>query len=206
MRDMLTIGLEHLTGGQTDKAAEVLQKSYVQTIFKIGFDRIAKLRRDADALLGLPGFGVEMLDSTDQEFIEALRRFKPLLIERGRYHNFRSIGDVDKANVRLQGLTKMAKAFLPHVIPVGSTFARAFNTATVRAILYSKFETAPLRSQELRDLEAWLKNGFQQPEIEVPADLQPFAERWWAELESELAPLAGKRIDPRFVQVVLVEL
>jgi hypothetical protein len=38
--------------------------------------------------------------------------------------------------------------------------------------------------------------GF--PEIEVPEDLKPFAERWWAELAGELAPLAGKRIDPRF--------
>ena len=206
MRDMLTIGLDHLTGGQPGRAAEVLQKSYIQTIFKIGFDRIARLRTDADSLLGLPGFGVELLDSTDREFIEALRRFKPLLIEEGRYRNFRSIGDIEKASARLQALTKMAKAFLPHVIPAGSTFARAFNTATVRAILYGKFETMALRSQELRDLESWLKNGFQRPEIEVPADLQPFAERWWAELESELEPLAGKRIDPRFVQVILVEL
>jgi len=206
MRDMLTIGLEHLTGGQTDRASEVLQKSYIQTIFRVGFDQIAKLRTDADALLGMPGFGPELLDATDQEFIEALRRFKPLLIEEGRYRSFRAMVDVDKARGRLQALTKMAKAFLPHLVPAGSTFARAFNTATVRAVLYGKFETLPLRSHELRDLETWLKEGFQPPEIEVPADLKPFAERWWAELEAELAPLAGKRIDPRFVQVILVEL
>jgi hypothetical protein len=128
------------------------------------------------------------------------------LIDEGRYRSFRSIADVGKAHARLQALTKMAKAFLPHVIPTGSTFARAFNTATVRAILYDKFETMPLRSPELRELETWLKKGFRHPEIEVPADLQPFAERWWAELEAELAPLAGKRIDPRFVQAILVEL
>jgi len=206
MRDMLTIGLEHLTGGKTERASEILQKSYIQTIFRIGFDQIAKLRRDADALLGVHGFGIELLDAADQEFIEALRRFKPLLIEDGRYRNFRSMADVDKTHSRLQAITRMAKAFLSHVIPAGSTFARAFNTATVRAVLHGKFETAPLNPQELRDLETWLKKGFQQPEIEVPPDLQPFAKRWWAELESELAPLAGKRIDPRFVQVILVEL
>ena len=206
MRDMLTIGLEYLTGGQADRAAEALRKSYIQTIFRIGFDRIAALRRDADALLGMAGFRSELLDSTDQEFIEALRRFKPLLIEEGRYRNFRSMADVDQAHVRLQALTKMAKAFLPHVIPSSSTFARAFNTATVRAVLYGKFETMPLRVHELRDLETWLKDGFHMPAIEVPPELRPFAERWWAELEAELAPLAGKRIDPRFVQVILVEL
>ena len=206
MRDMLTIGIEHLTDRVSDQAGEVLQKNYVQTIFKIGFDQLARLRSDADALLGMPAFSLELLDSADKEFVEALRRFKPLLIEEGRYKSFRSIADVDNARIRLQALTKMARAFLQHVIPAGSTFARAFNTATVRAMLYGKFEVQPLRSQELRDLEKWLKQGFRQPDIEVPLDLQPFAERWWGELESELAPLAGQRIDPRFVQVILVEL
>ena len=206
MRDMLTIGIDHLTGGRAEKAAEILQKNYIQTLFKVGFDRIAQLRRDADTLLSVAGFGPELLDPADQEFIEALRRFKPLLIEEGRYRSFRSLADIDKAQARLRALTKMTKAFLAHVIPTGSTFARAFNTATVRAVLYGKFETMPLRSHELRDLEAWLSDGYRQPEIEVPADLKPFAERWWAELQAELAPLAGKRIDPRFVQVILVEL
>lgn len=206
MRDMLTIGLEHLTGGHNDKAAEVLQKNYIQTIFKVGFDQLARLRGEADGLVGIPKFDPAMLDASDQEFIEALRRFKPLLIEDGRFRSFRAVADVEKAHARLQALTKMAKAFLPQVIPVGSTFARAFNTATVRAVLYGKFETTPLRSSELRDLEAWLKKGFNLPKIEVPVELRPFAERWWAELEAELAPLAGKKIDPRFVQVILVEL
>src|SRR6185369_14168268 len=67
MRDMLTIGIEHLTDRESDRAVEVLQKNYVQTIFKIGFDQLARLRHDADALLGLPGFSVELLDSSDKE-------------------------------------------------------------------------------------------------------------------------------------------
>jgi hypothetical protein len=44
------------------------------------------------------------------------------------------------------------------------------------------------------------------PSIELPETLVPFAETWWAELRNELEPLAGKRIDPRFVQVILVKL
>ena len=206
MRDMLTIGLEHLTGGNADKAAAALKKNYVQTIFKIGFDRLAKLRSDADTLLTTPGLDPAMLDSEDQEFIDALRRFKPLWIEDGKFRNFRSIKDVERAHTRLHALTAMARGFLPLVIPAGATFARAFNTATVRVLLYGKFETHPLRSSELRDLEKWLKEGFQLPEVEVPEELQPFAKRWWAELESELTPLAGQKLDPRFIQVVLVEL
>src|SRR6185295_20051518 len=47
MRDFLTIGLEHLTGGRTDLAPSVLRKSYIQTIFKVGFDQVARLRGEA---------------------------------------------------------------------------------------------------------------------------------------------------------------
>jgi hypothetical protein len=206
MKDMLTIGLEYLTAGQTDRAAEALKKNYIQTIFRIGFDRLATLRVEADALLAISGVTLAVLDEADQQFIEALRRFKPLLVEDGRFRNFRSMVDVDKAHIRLQALTNMAKLLAPQLPNVDSTFARAFNTATVRAVLYGQFETTPLRAQELRDLEKWLKDGFQMPDIKVPAELEPFAERWWAELEAELLPLAGKKLDPRFVQVVLVEL
>src|SRR6185503_8163047 len=73
MRDMLTIGLEHLTAGHPERAAAVLEKTYVQTIFKIGFDCIARLRAEAEALVSFPNFKLEMLDTPDQEFIEALR-------------------------------------------------------------------------------------------------------------------------------------
>src|SRR5262245_49482887 len=206
MRDTLTIGLEHLTGGQLDPAANTFKKSYVHGIFKAGFGQIAKLRTQADMLSGISGFRLEMLDNSDREFVEALRRFKPLLIEEGRYHNFRSMADVEKAQLRLQELTAMVRAFVPQFPAIPTTFARAFNTATVRAVLYGRFEVAPLGSAELKDLEAWLANGFELPTIEVSAEFAPFAERWWADLRAELEPLAGKKIDPRFVQVILVKL
>src|SRR6516162_3674459 len=72
MRDFLTIGLEHLTGGQADTAPEALRRNYIQTIFKIGFDKVARLRNEADRLVGIQGFKVPMLDDSDREFIEAL--------------------------------------------------------------------------------------------------------------------------------------
>jgi hypothetical protein len=73
-------------------------------------------------------------------------------------------------------------------------------------VLYGRFEVVPLAAAELKDLEAWLAKGFQLPQIEVPRQFAPFAEKWWAELRAELEPLAGKRIDPRFVQAILVRL
>ena len=50
----------------------------------------------------------------------------------------------------------------------------------------------------------WLK--YEAPSIEVPQALVPFSERWWGDLQEELAPLAGKTPDPRFIQVILVKL
>ena len=87
-----------------------------------------------------------------------------------------------------------------------ATFARIFNTATIRAALYGRFEIVPLNPAELRDLEAWLAKGFHLPSIEVPPEFAPFAEKWGADLQAELEPLAGKKIDARFVQGILVKL
>jgi hypothetical protein len=206
MRDTLTIGLEYLTGGQVERSPDTFRKSYVQGIFKVGFGQIAKLRTQADVLAGIPGFQLEMLDTADKEFVDALRRFKPLMIEEGRFRRFRSMADIDAAQKRLHALTSMVRAFLPQFPSMPTTFARAFNTATIRAVLYGRFEIVPLTPEQLKDLEAWLSGGFRLPPIEVPAEFRPFAEKWWAELKSELEPLSGKKIDPRFVQVILVKL
>lgn len=207
MRDVLTIGLEYLTKGDAERAPDIFAQSYVQTIFKVGFDQVARLRDKADALVVLPGFRLSLLDDDDRELIESLRRSKPLLIEQGRYRNYRSVADVENASVRLARLRTMAEVMLPLVEGLPSTtFAQAFNTATLRVMLYGRFETVPLGRDELKDVEAWLKDGYRQPDMEVPAGLAPYAARWWEELRRELEPLAGKKLDPRFLQRILLRL
>jgi hypothetical protein len=206
MRDTLTIGLEYLTAGQLERTPETFRKNYVHSIFQIGFSQIAKLRNQADVMVATPGFQLEMLDSADRDFVEALRRFKPLMIEDGRYRGFRSITDVEGARVRLLELAAMVRTLLPQFPSMPTTFSKAFNTATLRAVLYGHFEVVPFTATELRDVEKWLSDGFVLPKIELPADLVPFADRWWEELRAELEPLAGKKMDPRFVQVILVKL
>src|SRR5439155_6541681 len=94
MRDFLTVGLEFSTGGRVELAPQALRKNYVQTLFKIGFDQAARLRDEADRLARIRGFNVTMLDEADQQFVEAMRRFKPLIVEDGRYRNFQSLADV----------------------------------------------------------------------------------------------------------------
>jgi hypothetical protein len=196
MRDFLTIGLEHLTGGRPDLASDVLRNTYIQMIFKIGFDQVARLRDLGDRLAATERFDVSMLDSPDQEFLEALRRFKPLLIEDGRYRNFQSLADVERARARLESLIRMVQTFLATFPEIRGTFGKTFNTATVRFALSGEFVPKPLLVSEL---ESYLAKEFSLPAVEVPDALRPFAERWWLQLLEEMEPLVGKRIDPRFI-------
>jgi hypothetical protein len=196
MRDFLTIGLEYLTGGRAEAAPQVLRKSYIQTIFKIGFDQAARLRDEADHLAQLRGFHVAALDEGDQQFLEALRRFKPLSIEEGHYRNFQSLADVERARARLHELRSMVEVFIGTFPGVSQSFRKTFNTATIQFGVTGKFEPRPLKADEV---EAFLASGFRLPDVEVPAGMKPFAERWWADVREELEPLAGKRIDPRFI-------
>jgi len=203
MRDTLTIGLEHLTGSRPERGPEILRANYIQTIFKIGFDQIARLRDRADALVRVPGFQVAMLDSTDRDFLEALRRFKPLVIEEGQYRAFRSMDDVEKARTRLEGLDSMVRAFLSVFPAPQYTFSRTFNTAVVRFVLEGRLDPAPL---DAGDVERFLEKGFPTQDLPLPAELQPFADRWLGALRAELEPLAGKKVDPRFLETVIVRL
>jgi hypothetical protein len=203
MRDTLTIGLEHLTGGRPERAPDVLRKTYVQTVFKVGFDQTARLRDFADALARVGGFQLTMLDSEDQEFVDALRRFKPLVFEGGRYRNFRALADVDQARTRLQSLQAMTKAFLERFPSPQASFARTFNTAAVRFALSGESSASPLSAEELR---SYLDGGIRLPQLELPDALQAFAEKWWAGFRAEMEPLLGKKVDPRYVETVLVKL
>src|SRR5437879_76920 len=201
MRDFLTIGLERLTGGKPEIAPDVLRKNYTQTVFKISFDQVARLRDEADRLAGIRGFRVSVLDESDQQFIEGLRRFKPLLAENGRYRNFQSIADVERARLRLDELVGMVEVFVQSFPAIRESLAKTFNTATVQFAVSGKFEAIPIK---IRELEQFLSQGMTLQAIDVPAAMRPFAGRWWEELRAELEPLAGKSIDPRFIASIHV--
>jgi hypothetical protein len=202
MRDFLTIGLERLTAGKPEAAPEALRRNYIQTIFRVGFDQVARLRHEADRLAQVRGFKVSMLDESDQQFIEGLRRFKPLLLEEGRYRNFQSVTDVERARSRMDELLRMVEVFMASFPVVPESLRKTFNTATLQFAVSNKFEPQPIK---ISDLEQVLANGFKLPTIDVPLAIRPFSKRWWDELREELVPLAGKRIDPRFVASIYIE-
>ncbi|MBI2150484.1 MAG: hypothetical protein HYU27_07750, partial [Acidobacteria bacterium] len=187
---------EYLTGGRPEIAPRVLRKSYIQTIFKTGFDQVARLRDEADRVAEIRGFKISALDENDKDFLEALRRFKPLAIEDGRFRRFESLADVERGRARLAELARMVEVFAGSFPDAAESFRKTFNTATVQLAISGKFEPAPLKAAEV---EAFLKDGFHLPAFDVPEGMRPFAERWWKELREELEPLVGKPIDPRFV-------
>jgi hypothetical protein len=202
MRDFLTIGLEHLTGGHPESAPQALRKSYIQTIFKIGFDQVARVRDEADRLAQVQGFKITALDEADQQFLEAVRRFKPLLIEEGRYRNFQSLADVEAARARLQELRKMVEVFLTTFPGAAESFRKTFNTATIQFAISGEFNAVPPKASEV---EAFLASGLKLPDLEIPDAIKPFAERWWKELREEFEPLVGKPIDPRFIGSIYIK-
>ena len=202
MRDFLTIGLEYLTGTRVEAATQTLRNNYIQTIFKTGFDQVARLREEADRLAHVRGFAVGMLDESDQQFVEGLRRFKPLLSDAGRLRTFQALADVEAARVRLEELVRMVETFVTTFSPIRESLRKTFNTATLQFAVSGRFEPVPLSVPEV---EHFLAGGFSLPEVSVSEAIAPFADRWREELREELAPLAGKSIDPRFVGGIFIQ-
>ena len=106
-------------------------------------DQVARLRLHTDRMAALPNFQVGLLDQPDQEFVEAIRRFKPLMIEEGRYRNFQTMVDVERARQRLESLTAMAEEFLKLIPMPKSSLARAFNTAVLQLAIRGAFWPGP---------------------------------------------------------------
>jgi hypothetical protein len=159
------------------------------------------MRDEADQMAHIRGFNVAMLDETDQQFIEALRRFKPLVVEEGRYRNFQSLADVERVRTRLDQLVRMVDAFVARFPAMRESLRKTFNTAVVQFAISGKLEPAPLQAAQL---ERFVAKGFELPDVDLPEAIAPFAERWWADFREEFEPLAGKSIDPRFIATVHV--
>jgi hypothetical protein len=107
------------------------------------------------------------------------------------------------ARTRLNAIHAMVETFVGSFGAIQQTLSRTFNTATIHFALHGTFQPNPIN---VADLETWLAQGFKLPDIDVPEPIQPFATQWWAELREELEPLAGKKIDPRFIASLVVKL
>ncbi len=203
LRDFLTIGLEHLSGRDAGAAARHLRSQHAQGVFKAGFDLLAGLRGRVEKLARFPGFKPDLLESPDQEFVAGLARFKPLLWDGGQYRNFRGLAEVEQAGRRLEDIETFCECLLREFGPsVETTLRQAFNTAVVQQAVTGRFEPRPVGSAAL---EALIADGVNLPEPDLPDAARTIFAAWLEDLKRDLEPLAGKRIDPRFVGFVNME-
>lgn len=196
MRDFLTIGLEHLSDGATTAASAALAGNHIQAVFRTGFAQVARLRNSAQRLIRIDGFKPELLESPDVEFLSGLVRFKPLLWTGSEYRSFESLEEVRSAGQRIDDMIVVVAGLLELFGAVGPTLRQAFNTAVVRNVISGHFRPDPIGAQEL---EAFLADGVRLRQPELPAGLMATTGKWLDDLRAELEPLAGQKIDPRYV-------
>jgi hypothetical protein len=213
MRDFLTIGLEHLVGGDLgsadlagrhiEDASRILAANHVQSVFRVGFEQVARLGQEATEIARVPHFHLESLESPDLEFLTGLVRSKPLLWEDGAYRNFPSVVDIDAARHRLHGIRTVVEGLLGLFGPIDTTLKVAFSTALIQKAISGNFRPDPI---DARALEEFLAAGVEFPEVPISDALAAVVGRWIAQLRTDLEPLTGKGIDPRFVGFVTMRI
>lgn len=80
VRDYLLLGLEHLTGGDPSRAAQVVRDTETRRVFQVGFSLTLALKFRADRLMKQPLAQVEgtpLLFPDEATAVEALRRKRP---------------------------------------------------------------------------------------------------------------------------------
>ncbi len=80
VRDYLSLGLEHLTGGDTERATDMLRDTPMRRVFQTGFSLTLQLKFRADRLAKSPGAmldGVLMVLPEEAAAIAALRQKRP---------------------------------------------------------------------------------------------------------------------------------
>jgi hypothetical protein len=87
VRDVLNLGLEHATGGDAERAVDVVREEHLKRVFQLGFSLVLKLRFRADRLLKRPlallapeadGEEVALLLPREARVVSALRQRRPL--------------------------------------------------------------------------------------------------------------------------------
>lgn len=178
MRDTLNLGLEQLTQGRTALAASALKEQDMLGLFRTGFSLVGDLRVKADRIvhrgrLRLEGAEQTLLESPQAEFLDGLRRHRPLFFEglqdsrQAGYRNFRALADVKLAHQSLNEIEVLGQNFWNLVLGPGPEleakalrhvnqnladlrFGSLFITATLNKILGQQFRPRPINIRKLR--------------------------------------------------------
>ncbi|MBL8921496.1 MAG: hypothetical protein JNJ54_21730 [Myxococcaceae bacterium] len=120
-RDTLELGLEHLTGGDAERAVAVVREKTLREIFQIGFSLTLKLKRQVERLAQEPGsrFADTWL-ALDEETLalQALMRRRPLKAlkvpgaEPVSFRSKRELAEVEGLLTRVRGQRAIFTALL----------------------------------------------------------------------------------------------
>lgn len=170
-RDILDLGLEHLTGGQADAASAVVREKPLREIFQLGFSLTLKLKRQVEKLAKEEGakFGDTWL-ALDEETaaLNALLRRRPLKAVKVPgadpvpFRSKRELFDAEGLLNRVRAQRSVLQALLGPspgdvVARFGVTLAeltpqRLFGAVVARAEVDGVVDAAPFPSLKLTEL------------------------------------------------------
>jgi hypothetical protein len=205
VRDYLSLGLEHLTGGDPARASEVTRDTPLQRIFQVGFSLTLALKFRADRLMKAPLVKLDdtvLLFPDEAAAIEALRLKRPrraLRVQGAEPVPFRSLREIAASEALLaraeqqvelfRGLLGGTEAAAREVLArFGVALSvlgvdRLFTAAVAMAVLEGRVEPRPVplgRTVEL--CERLFEGTAQEPRLRSSA-----AERVRSGLESGVA-------------------
>jgi len=180
----VSIGLEILSGGDKSKAVGILERQWLQHLFRIGWTRIRRVRSKANRLFdfGWPGGHRErllLLDSPLAEILDGLIRKHPQWYigdnNGPSYRLFQRLSEVDRADWCVEKADFLGRYLLTVVDMRLNTIEEAlveldtenlkastiFLTAIANAALGRKFRFAPLERSVVPDALArlWEKDA-----------------------------------------------
>jgi hypothetical protein len=208
VRDYLSLGLEHLTGGEPQRAAEMVRDTPLKRIFQVGFSLTLALKYRADRLMKAPLARLEdtaLLLPEEAVGIEALRLKRPrraLRVPGAEPVPFRSLREIAASEALLARAEAQVEVF--RVLLGGSEsparevlarfgvalpalgLERLFAAAVALAVLEGRVEPRPVPQGRTVELAERLFEGTAQaPRLRPTA-----AERALAALEPAVAPEA----------------
>lgn len=216
-RDLLALGLEHVTAGDPEAAADAVREHGFRRVFQIGFSLTLKLKFRADRLAKAPGYaleGVPLVFPDELRILGALRQRRPLRalkVEGADPVPFRSRWELEEIGAGVARAEQQV-ALLGALIPSGEAlkaFAQPFEELTVprlwraivsRAALGWPPWVGPISPERHRALVERLAQPvdsvIEQLSAVVPSEARPELSRLiqttWAQLEEELILRDGR--------------
>jgi hypothetical protein len=193
VRDVLNLGLEYATGGDAERAVDVLREEHLKRIFQLGFSLTLRLKFRADRLLAQPLARVGetvLLMPREAEAVAALRHKRPrrvLKVEGAEPVPFRSRRELAEseavlaraeAQVTLLGAllggtpsqAQQALAALGEGREEGAGAEDVLAAALARALLTAEARAQPLARHEVEPLLRALFSGTPEaPEVRPEA-------------------------------------